>query len=98
MPKVFRRDEARCDLARTYKLVAAKAGSEAAERLLREIDRKAQLYATHPDMGFRKPWMPEPLRGFMVGRYLVAYERVPEGIALVRVIFASRDLSTEFDL
>lgn len=98
MPRVLRRAEARCDLERVFKLLSAKVGSDAAERLLREIDRKAQLYASHPDMGFRKPWIPESLRGFMVGRYFVAYERVPEGIALVRVIYASRDLSTEFDL
>ena len=65
---------------------------DAADAFLRRIDLKLELYASQPRMGtIREPLAPG-LRSFPVGNYLVFYRIVSDGIELVRVLHAARDI------
>jgi toxin ParE1/3/4 len=65
---------------------------DAADRLLRTIDRKLRLYALHPQMGTSRGRLGRGLRSFPVGNYLVFYRIAPDGIELVRVLHGARRL------
>ena len=65
---------------------------DAADKLLRRIDEKLLLYAEYPRMGTsREHWVPG-VRSFSVGKYVVFYRIVAEGIELVRVLHGMRDM------
>src|SRR2546421_4535546 len=65
---------------------------EAADQMLRRIDEKLKLYATHPAMGTKRNRLGRGLRSFPVGKYLAFYRVVEDGIELVRVLHGSRKL------
>lgn len=65
---------------------------DAADRLLRRIDEKLELYAERPNMGTNRSRLARGLRSFPVGNYIVFYRVVAEGIELVRVLHGMRRL------
>ena len=64
----------------------------AADRLLRRIDSKLELYAQNPALGTARDGLAPGLRSFPVGNYLVFYRIVLQGIELVRVLHGARDV------
>jgi toxin ParE1/3/4 len=66
--------------------------ADAADKLLRRIDAKLQLYASNPGMGTTRDNLAKGLRSFHVGNYLAFYRIAPDGIDLVRVLHAAREL------
>jgi toxin ParE1/3/4 len=71
---------------------------DAADRLLRRIDAKLELYATNPRMGTMRENLAPGLRSFPVGNYLAFYRIVAGGIELIRVLHGARDLNTLLNL
>jgi toxin ParE1/3/4 len=69
---------------------------DAADRLLRRIDAKLELYAQNPGMGRARDNLAAGLRSFPVGRYLIFYQVVPDGIELVRVLHGARNYKRMF--
>ena len=65
---------------------------DAADAMLRAIDRKLPLYAANPRMGTDRSRLGKGLRSFPVGNYLAFYRIVPGGIELARVLHGSRKL------
>jgi toxin ParE1/3/4 len=65
---------------------------DAADRLLRRIDSKLNLYLQNPTMGRARDNLFPGLRSFPIGNYLGFYRIVPDGIELVRVLHGARDL------
>lgn len=65
---------------------------EAADTVLDDIDRTAQLYAAQPLMGRAREELASGLRSFPVSRYLVFYLPQEDGILVVRVLDAARDI------
>ena len=63
---------------------------DAADRLLRKIDEKLNLYAAHPGMGADRSRLAAGLRSFPVGNYLIFYRAAIGGIELVRVLHGAR--------
>ena len=68
----------------------------AAYRFLLRIDSKLKLYAENPNMGASRDYLRKGLRSFPVGRYIVFYRPVSEGIEVVRVLHGARNLNRLF--
>lgn len=66
----------------------------AADRPLDTFMTRARLMATQPNMGNARPELAVDLRSFSVGQYVIFYNPLPDGIELVRVRHAKRDLSS----
>jgi toxin ParE1/3/4 len=66
---------------------------QAADDLLDEIDAKALLLAVNPYLGAARPDIAPELRYSLVGRYLILYRVVTDGIQVVRVVHGARKLS-----
>lgn len=65
----------------------------AADKILDDIETQCRLIATQPRMGRARPELPQPeLRSFPVGRYLIFYTTLPDGIEILRVLHSARDL------
>ena len=64
-----------------------------ADRLIETIDETAAVYASNPELGIGRPEFDARLRCFPVGRYVVYYVAMDDGIEIVQVIHGSRDLS-----
>jgi toxin ParE1/3/4 len=64
----------------------------AADRLLDRIDATCGRLADNPRMGPARPDIAPDARSFVVGRYLVLYRLVDDGIEIVRVLHGARDV------
>jgi toxin ParE1/3/4 len=64
----------------------------AADRVLDEIEERFHALADNPLMGRLRPDIAPELRYFAVGKYLILYCAVPNGVQIVRVIHGARDL------
>jgi len=63
-----------------------------ADAFLHTIDNKLSLIATQPGMGRPRPELAPGLRSFPVGRYIILYQTLPDGIEIIRVLHSARDL------
>lgn len=93
MPRVNYLPEVLNDLHGIWRYVYDKSKSvDIADRLIETIDETAAIYASRPELGIPRPEFDERLRCFPVGRYVVYYIAIEEGIEIVQVIHGSRDL------
>ena len=95
MPAIRRSKLAEQDYREIWRYIALD-NPDAADRLLRRIESKLELYANYPGMGTRREELAAGLRSFPVGNYLVFYRPVENGIELARVLHGARDLSKVF--
>jgi toxin ParE1/3/4 len=65
---------------------------QAADDLLDEIDTKASKLASSPYLGAARPDIAPELRHSLVGRYLILYRVITDGIQVVRVVHGARNL------
>lgn len=79
------------DLLDIWLFIAAD-NPQAADRLLLDIDEQCRLLAENNRIGVARPEIAGDARSWSVGRYLILYRMVPEGIEVVRVIHGARDL------
>jgi toxin ParE1/3/4 len=68
----------------------------AADRVLDEIEECFHTLADNPLMGRLRPDIAPELRYFVVGKYLILYRSVQNGVQIVRVIHGARDLPNLF--
>jgi toxin ParE1/3/4 len=93
MARVNYLTEALNDLHGIWRYVYDKSKNvEIADRLIETIDETAVIYASRPELGIPRPEFDERLRCFPVGRYVVYYIAIENGIEVVQVIHGSRDL------
>jgi len=64
----------------------------AADRVLDDIAAKSVLLSRSPLLGRARPELGHELRSFPVGRYIIFYVPQSEGIEIVRVLDAARDV------
>lgn len=69
---------------------------KAADRLLDEIEDKFGLLSEQPRLGPARPDIAPELRYVPVGRYLILYREIADGIEVVRVVHGARRLSHLF--
>jgi toxin ParE1/3/4 len=65
-----------------------------ADAFAASIDKKFHGLARHPGMGRARPELSKGLRSFVVGRYVIFYLSLPNGIDVVRVLHGARDIDT----
>jgi toxin ParE1/3/4 len=95
MPVILKRPRAQSDLVEIWDYIAD--DSEArADAFLDRIDQKFRTLAQRPGLGRARDELAEGLRSFPVGRYVVFYRPLPEGIEIVRVLHGARDLTAAF--
>jgi toxin ParE1/3/4 len=95
MPEIRRTAQAEEDLIELW-LYIAQDNPGAADRLLDEIEDKCLLLAANPRLGPARPDIAPDCRSFPVGRYLILYRLIPDGIEVVRVVQGSRRLEDLF--
>jgi toxin ParE1/3/4 len=61
---------------------------------MRSLTRKFELLANHEGLGTTRPNIDDRIRVFPVGRYLILFHRMEDGIEVVRVVHSARNLAT----
>jgi toxin ParE1/3/4 len=64
----------------------------AAEKFMRSLAKTFEMLAKHKGLGTTRPNIDETIRVFPVGRYLILFRRIEDGIEVVRVMHSARDL------
>jgi toxin ParE1/3/4 len=95
MPVIIMRPRARSDLAEIWDYIADDSEVRA-DTFIDSIDQKFQALAERPNIGHMRDNLAEGLRSFPVGRYVIFYRVLPEGIEIVRVLHGGRDLDSIF--
>lgn len=91
MPVIQRTVQAEEDLIELW-IYIAQDNPSAADRLLDTIEQRCQALAENPLMGRLRPDIAPELRYFIVGRYLILYRTIENGIQIIRVIHGARDI------
>lgn len=94
MPVVIQRPRAHGDLVEIWGYIAE--DSEArADAFIDRIDRTFQTLAQRPAMGRLRGELATGLRSFPVGRYVIFFRALSNGVEIVRVLHGARDLSAD---
>ena len=95
MPRITRRPLAAADIFDIWDHIAED-NLTAADHWTDQLDEKFGLLATQPLMGRARDELLPGLRSFPVGRYVVFYEPIDNGIDVVRVLHGARDVEEIF--
>ncbi|HSI60642.1 MAG TPA: type II toxin-antitoxin system RelE/ParE family toxin [Ideonella sp.] len=95
MPRVLRRPLAGEDIAQIWDYIA-EGDLQQADAWVDRLDGKLQLLATQPKMGRARDELAPHLRSMPLGRYLIFYLPLDDGIDVVRVLHSARDLESLF--
>lgn len=93
MAQVLKTVRAEADLDEIW-LYIAPDNIGAADALIDAIGQTAYRLAEQPLMGRARPELAPELRSFPVGRYVLFYRPVPNGVELVRALHSARDVPT----
>jgi len=95
LSRVVRSRAAARDLGQIWDYIAED-DPDAADRVLSRIEDRARIDADFPQSGSLRSELGGGVRSFAVGNYLVFYRAIPDGIRLLRVLNASRDIRKAF--
>ncbi len=96
MVRVIRRPLAELDILEIWDFIAEDNITEA-DLWIDRLDEKLLLWATQPMMGRSRDELATGLRSFAFGRYVVFFLPISDGLDVVRVLHASRDINEHFD-
>jgi toxin ParE1/3/4 len=96
MPVIIRRPLARSDLSEIWDYIADD-NETRADAFVDIIDQKFQALASYPNMGRSRDELEEGPRSFPVGRQVIFYRVIAEGVEIIRVLHGSRDLNAIFN-
>ena len=96
MPRILKRPRAKADLAEIWGYIAEDS-EDRADAFIDVIDKKLSTLAENPGIGKARNELGEGVRSFPVGRYILFYRAIPEGIDVIRVLHGARDLNAVFD-
>jgi toxin ParE1/3/4 len=96
MAQVTRRPLAETDILEIWDYIADESLA-AADRWLDHLDEQFRLLATQPMMGRARDELAPRVRSFPVGRYVVFYVPLDDGIDVVRVLHGARDIGADFN-
>jgi toxin ParE1/3/4 len=94
MAIVLRRPRAQDDIVEIWSYIADDSEAQA-DAFVDRLDAKFQLLAQQPGLGRVREELSPGLRSFPVGRYVVFYEPISNGIAVVRVLHSARDIDAQ---
>ena len=95
MSEIFRRPDAEADLDDLW-LFIAQDDPVYADRFIDRIADTCNLLGENPLMGRSRPELAPDLRSFPVGSYLIFYQPLDDGIEIIRIISAARDVDALF--
>jgi toxin ParE1/3/4 len=93
---ILKRPRALFDLGEIWSYIAEDSMRNADAFALR-IDKTFRLLARRPGIGRARSELYPDLRSFVVGKYVVFYLPLTNGIDLVRVLHGARDIKTIFE-
>ena len=95
MPRIKKAVQAEKDIEDLWLYIVAD-NMLAADRVLDDTEAQCHLIATQPGMGHLRPdlALAPDIRSFPVGRYVIFYQTLPDGIEIVRVLHSARDLDS----
>jgi toxin ParE1/3/4 len=96
MPVILKRPRAVDDLIELWEYIADDNVARA-DAFIDDVDAKFHLLAEQPMLGRSREELAPGLRSFPLGRYVIFYEVIPDGIAIVRVLHGARDLGPLFE-
>lgn len=91
MPRIIQRPLALQDLDEIWDYIAVD-NPEAADQFVDMIEEKSRLLAKFPKIGASCENLHLALRYLPVGKYLIFYLSIDDGIEIVRVLHGARDL------
>jgi len=91
MPWCSKRPRAETDLVEIWQFIG-RDDPRAADRQLDRIEAQCQLLASNPRLGRLRPEIAQDARAWVVGRYLILYRAVDDGVEIVRVVHGARDM------
>ena len=95
MPVIIKSPRAKSDLVEIWDYIAE--DSEArADAFIDRIDKKFRTLSQRPGIGRLRDGLAVGLRSFPVGRYVIFYRPLSNGVNIVRVLHSARDLDTDF--
>ena len=96
MPVIRKRPRALDDLSEIWDYIADDNVAQA-DRFIEHIDAELRTLATQPLMGRAREELTPNLRSLPIGRYVIFYEALPDGIVIVRVLHSARDVEAQFE-
>ena len=91
MAVIVLQPRAKADLSDIWQFIAEDSDDQA-DAFIDLIDQKFQLLAQQSGLGRRREELAEGLRSFPVGRYVIFYLAIPDGVQIVRVLHGARDI------
>ncbi|WDQ18633.1 type II toxin-antitoxin system RelE/ParE family toxin [Rhodopirellula sp. P2] len=91
MPRLIIAPSARRDLSDIYDYIA-RDKPIAAANWVEKIEGKCKLIATTPEFGERRPEYGADIRSNVVGRYVIFFRPIENGIEVASVIAGDRDI------
>jgi toxin ParE1/3/4 len=94
-PRLLRTAQAEQDLIDIWAYIA-RDNPAAADRLLDRLDEKSQALARNPRIGMAREDVAAGVRHFPVGKYLILYRDLGDGVEVVRYVHGMRRLQDLF--
>ena len=95
MLRILKRPEAENDLEEIW-LYIAQDNPDNADKLLDEIEETSHRLAQFTNMGRNRDELHPGLKSFPLGKYLIFYLPISNGLEIVRVLHGMRDIDTFF--
>jgi|ERR1700694_4607189 len=96
MSVILKRPRAADDLIEIWDYIADDNVARA-DAFIDDVDAKLHLLAEQPMLGRSREELAPGLRSFPFGRYVIFYEVIRDGIAIIRVLHSARDLGPIFE-
>ena len=92
MPIIVKSPKAKADLIEIWDYIADDSEIRA-DAFIQTIDKKFHILVIEPLLGVARDEIEAELRSFPVGRYVIFYRRISDGIEIIRVLHGARDLN-----
>jgi toxin ParE1/3/4 len=96
MPVIRKRPLALDDLSEIWNYIADDSVAQA-DAFIDSIDGQLRMLATQPLMGRAREDLAPNLRSLPIGRYVIFYEALADGVVIVRVLHSARDVDAQFE-
>lgn len=91
MSNILLRPRAKIDLTEIWDYIAEDSATRA-DIFIETIEQKLKILAERPSMGRMRDILGDGLHSFPVGRYVIFYRPLQDGIDVIRVLHGARDL------
>ncbi len=96
MALIIRQPKASADVSDIWEFIAEDS-MDRADEFVDRISAKFEELAMQPGTGRLRPELANGLRSFPMKPYVIYYEAIPGGIAVIRVLHGARDAGVQFE-